>query len=69
MLDRAPALTLDELKPGEALMVVSTEGARPSEVTAITILAGVEPLLAAESKGGDQMVLGPWSMSMSEGGP
>ncbi len=69
MLEQAPALTLGELQPGEALMVVSSEGATPSEVTAITILAGVEPILAAKSKDADQMVLGPWSMSTGEGGP
>ncbi|HUU12560.1 MAG TPA: hypothetical protein VM182_02480 [Terriglobia bacterium] len=69
MLERAPALTLGELQPGEALMVVGTEGATPSDVTAITILAGVEPILTAKSKDADQMVLGPWSMSEGEGGP
>jgi hypothetical protein len=69
MLERAPALTLGELKPGEALIVVSTEGAKPSEVTAIIVLAGVEPILAAQPGGSDQMVLGPWSMSMGEGTP
>jgi len=69
MLEQAPALTLGELQPGEALMVVGTEGATPSDVTAITILAGVEPILTAKSKDADQMVLGPWSMSEGEGGP
>jgi hypothetical protein len=70
MLDRAPAFALNELKPGEALIVLSTQGARPSEVTAITVLAGVEPILASQPKGSDQMVLGPWNMGMGgEGGP
>ena len=69
MLERAPALTLDELKPGDALIVVSTKGTNPSEVTAITVLAGVEPILAAQPRGGEQMDLGPWNMSMGEGGP
>jgi hypothetical protein len=69
MLERAPALTLSELKPGDALIVVSTKGTNPSEVTAITVLAGVEPILAAQPRGGEQMDLGPWNMSMGEGGP
>ena len=69
MLERAPALTLGELKPGDALIVVSTKGTNPSEVTAITVLAGVEPILAAQPRGGEQMDLGPWNMSMGEGGP
>jgi len=69
MLERTPPLTLGELKPGDALMVLSTEGAKPSEVTAIIVLAGVEPILAARPAGSEQMLLGPWSMSMGEGEP
>ena len=69
MLERTPPLTLSELKPGEALIVLSTAGAKPAEVTAIAVLAGVEPILAAQPKGSKQMELGPWNMSMSEGGP
>jgi hypothetical protein len=67
MLDRMPALTLSELKPGQPLIVVSTEGAKPSEVTAIAILTGVEPILAARPKGSSEMILGPWNMSMGGG--
>jgi hypothetical protein len=69
MVDRAPVLSLEELKSGEALIVVSTEGAKPSEVTAIVMLAGVEPILAAQPGGSEQMVLGPWSMGMGQGEP
>jgi hypothetical protein len=68
MLDRTPALKLDQLQPGEALIVVSTEGAKPAEVTAIVLLAGVEPILASQPKGGNQMVLGQWNMGMGGGG-
>ncbi len=71
MLERAPALDLGELKPGDPLIIVSTEGMKPSEVTAIEILADVEPILAARPKGSDKMVLGSWSLGMGggEGGP
>jgi hypothetical protein len=71
MLERAPALDLGELKPGDPLIVVSTEGARPSEVTAIDVLADVEPILAARPKGSNQVVVGSWSLGMNggEGGP
>jgi len=71
ILEGAPALDLGELKPGDSLMVVSTEGTKPSEVTAIDIFAGVEPILAARPKGSKQAVLGPWSLGMNggEGGP
>lgn len=67
MLDRTPPLKLDELKAGDALIVVSTEGADPSQVTAIVLLAGVEPILAARPKGSTDVVLGPWNMSMGGG--
>jgi hypothetical protein len=70
MLERTPPLTLSELKPGEALIVVSTQGAKPSEVTAIIMLAGVEAILSARPKGSTEVVLGPWNMSMGgETGP
>jgi hypothetical protein len=71
MLEQAPALDLAELKPGDPLIVVSTEGAKPSEVTAIDILADVEPILAARPKGSNQVVVGSWSLGMNggEGGP
>jgi hypothetical protein len=71
MLDRTPVLTLGELKPDDPLIVVSTEGAKPSEVTAIVMLTGVEPILQARPKGSNEVVLGPWNMSMGggEGGP
>jgi hypothetical protein len=71
MLERAPVLDLGELKPGDPLIVVSTEGAKPSEVTAIEILADVAPILTSRPKGSNQSVLGSWSLGMNggEGGP
>jgi hypothetical protein len=69
MLERTPPLALSELKPGDALIVLSTEGAKTSEITAITLLSGVEPILAARPKGSNDVVLGPWNMGMGEGGP
>ncbi len=67
MLEHTPVLTLSELKPGDAVIVVSTEGTNPSEITAITLLAGVEPILAAQPKGSSPMSLGSWSMGMGGG--
>jgi len=67
MLDRLPAFTLSELKPGQALIVVSTQGEKPSEVKAIAILTGVEPILAARPKGTSDMNLGPWNMGGGNG--
>jgi hypothetical protein len=60
VLNRAPAIQLADLKKGDAVMVVSTDGT--SEVTAISLLAGVEPLLEAPAA---QNLLSNWSMGSS----
>jgi hypothetical protein len=58
LFNRAPVIKLADLKKGEAVMVVATEDA--SGTTAITLLAGVEPLLEAPSA--SQNLLN-WSLS------
>ena len=58
VLDRAPTVKLSDLQKGEAVMLVSTEGA--TDVTAIKLLAGVEPLL--ESPEASRDLLSNWSM-------
>jgi predicted RNA-binding protein len=45
MLERLPALTLTELKVGDAIAASSTSGATPDRVTAIKFVAGIEPFL------------------------
>jgi Cu/Ag efflux protein CusF len=69
MLERMPAMKLEELKPGDAIIVSSTEGADPGQVTAITLIAGVEPILSAAPAGSQRaMMLGSWNMDMNMGG-
>jgi hypothetical protein len=58
VLDRAKPIEVKDLQKGEAVMLVSTQGA--SDVTAIKLLAGVEPLLEAPAS---QDLLSNWSMS------
>lgn len=58
LFSRAPAIKLTDLKKGEAVMVVATEDG--SGTTAITLLAGVEPLLQAPEA--SQNLLN-WSLS------
>ena len=73
-LGNMPSITLNDIKRGEPIVIFSSEGANPSEVTAIFILTGVEPILAAQPKGGG-MNLGTWNLSLGggegggEGGP
>lgn len=51
MLSRIPAVTLADLQKEDAVMVVATQGSSGGEVTAITLLGGVEPILTASPNG------------------
>ena len=62
MLAHSPAVTVADLQKGDAVMIVSTQGTPAAGVTAITLLAGVEPILQASPKGGQGMTLSPWSL-------
>ena len=58
MLARLPQVPLTELQKGDALMIVTTQGTGTS-VSAITLLAGVEPILTAPNA---QSILSPWNL-------
>jgi hypothetical protein len=70
MLTRLPAMPFTELQKGDAVMIVSTPGSAASNMTAITLLSGVEPILTASPNGsGAASLLSPWSLaSAPEGG-
>jgi len=60
---RLPPIVLSDLHTGDAVMIVaeqSVDGA--SSLTAITLLAGVEPIFAAAPSGSPAMTLSPWSI-------
>lgn len=59
ILNRMPKTQIADLQKGDAVMIVSTQGSTSGEVTAITLLAGVEPILEAPGGG---MQLSPWSL-------
>ncbi len=70
MLSRLPNSSLADLQKGDAVMIVSSSGqtsaSNSGDVTAITLLAGVEPILtAAPSRSAS--LLSPWSLSTSGG--
>jgi hypothetical protein len=71
MLARLPSASLADLHPGDVVMIVASSGQTPADpVTAVTLLSGVAPLLAATPSGGDPITLAPWSMGMPDaGGP
>ena len=61
MLDNLPAMQIAELKPGDAVMVMTTLGSDPSRVTATMLLAGVEPLLTASPQATRDIMSG-WNL-------
>ena len=61
LLERAPQIQLGALKKGDAVMIVAAEDA--SGLSAIKLLAGVEPLLEAPEA---QDLLSSWSLSSGE---
>ncbi len=63
MLERLPRMKVDELKVGDAVMLSGSSGADPTHVTAINLLAGVEPLLTAAPQGGQQ-IFGSWNFDI-----
>ena len=52
MLDRFPSVTIAELQPGEMIAVSSTRTDDPARITAIKLLAGVEPFIRAAQMAG-----------------
>jgi hypothetical protein len=62
VVNRMPAATLADFKKDEAVMIVATEGTTSGQATAITVLGGVEPILAAAPAGSHAMTLSPWSL-------
>lgn len=63
MLARMPAMPISDLNKGDAVMLVATEGSETSQPTAITLLAGVEPILTAAPAGTNaSTILSPWNL-------
>ena len=60
MIDRTPAIKIADLMAGDAIIISSVNGANPEQVTAITLLAGVEAILT--KPGTREMSLGDWNV-------
>jgi hypothetical protein len=60
MIDRTPTIKVADLMTGDALIISSVNGANPEQVTAITLLAGVEAILT--KPGTREMSLGDWNV-------
>lgn len=62
VLARAPTVTLNDLQKGNMVIVVATEGHAPGTATAITVVAGVEPMLQASTSGSQAMFSSAWNL-------
>jgi hypothetical protein len=63
MVNRLPEGAIGDLKVGEAVMIVASQASpNSSMVTAVTLLSGVEPILAAAPSGSPAMNLSPWNV-------
>ena len=61
MIDRSPAIQATDLKPGDAVLVLTTIGSDPSRVTCVQLLAGVDPILTA-SPNSTRDLMGGWNL-------
>jgi hypothetical protein len=59
-----PNSKLADLQKGDAIVILSTEGGDTGVVTAIQLVAGVEPILTAAP---NRSLLSPWSLNTSGG--
>ncbi|HVH89311.1 MAG TPA: hypothetical protein VM912_21525, partial [Terriglobales bacterium] len=59
IIRRMPSATISDLQKGDAVMIVTTSG---EEVTALTLLSGVEPILTAAPTQTSANLLSGWSM-------
>jgi hypothetical protein len=62
ILSWMPPATLADLQKGDAVMIVATQGTASGGVTAITLLGGVEPILASSGSASQAMFMTPWNL-------
>jgi hypothetical protein len=65
MIDSSPSTTLADLKAGEPIVVSGAVDANTQQVTASTLLTGVETIL--RRPGSQEMSLGSWTLDMGAG--
>jgi hypothetical protein len=62
LLARTPSVTLKDLQKGNMVIVVATEGQTAGTATAITVVAGVEPMLQASTSASQAMLSSSWNL-------
>lgn len=61
MLQRTPTVQLTDLHKGDAVMIVATQGT-PDAATAVTLVAGVEPILTASPAASQSVFSASWNL-------
>jgi hypothetical protein len=64
MIQRLPKIALSDLKPGDAVVISGGIGDDRSQLTATSVIAGVEPILASAPSRGQSSALGNWSLDV-----
>ncbi len=68
VLEHASAIPLSDLHKGDAVLIVATPGTGSEPGTAVTLLAGVEPMLRASAKASSSMFSSSWSLGGGQSG-
>jgi len=69
MLERMPAAKLEDLKPGETVVISSTKGAKSDSITAIMLVANADRLIQiAQRIQAAQQAAGPTLSGLGGGG-
>ena len=68
LLARSPSVTLKDLQKGNMVIVVATGGQTPASATAITVVAGVEPMLQASTSASQALLSSSWNLGGGGGG-
>lgn len=66
-IERSPAIQLSDLKKNDPLILSISKTKDPTKVVAITVLAGVEPILATPANGSRAAQLGSWNLDGGAG--
>ena len=72
MMERLPTISINELKVGDTIIMSSLQGSDPTQLTAISLVSGIEPLLqimaAKQQAGGGPRPQGGVDLNGSFGG-
>ena len=69
LLEQQATIQLADLKPGEPIVVTGSTSSDPSKLTAMTLVAGVDPILRAAPQNGPDPLGGNWNFGDIGGAP